>query len=45
MRDINVPLPNQETAFTVTLNNGIHCVETPESQLDKECRIDQEFEL
>ncbi|KIO21202.1 hypothetical protein M407DRAFT_29194, partial [Tulasnella calospora MUT 4182] len=45
IRDINVPLPNQQTAFTVILNNGIHCVETPETQLDKESRIDQEFEL
>ncbi|KAG8952523.1 Bud site selection protein bud4 [Tulasnella sp. 424] len=45
LRDINVPLPNQPTDFTVTLNNGIHCVETPETRLDKECRVEQEFEL
>ncbi|KAG8985831.1 Bud site selection protein bud4 [Tulasnella sp. 427] len=45
VRDINVPIPTQPTDFTVTLNNGIHCVETPECRLDVECRIDQEFEL
>ncbi|KAG8855585.1 Bud site selection protein bud4 [Tulasnella sp. 330] len=45
IRGINVPLPPQPTVFNLTLNNGIHCVATPDSRLGKECRIDQEFEL
>lgn len=38
-------MPQEPTAFTCTLNNGIHFVTTPECQLGKECRVDQEFEL
>ncbi|KAG8891869.1 Bud site selection protein bud4, partial [Tulasnella sp. 403] len=45
VKGINVPIPSQPTAFTITLNNGIHCVETPEARLAKDCRVDQEFEL
>ena len=40
-----LPLPDQATALTCTLNNGIHFVTTPEFQLGRECRINQEFEL
>ncbi|KIM75804.1 hypothetical protein PILCRDRAFT_91923 [Piloderma croceum F 1598] len=42
---VNVPLPQQATAVTCTLNNGIHFVTTPECQFDRDSRIDQEFEL
>ncbi|KAG5645438.1 hypothetical protein DXG03_006262 [Asterophora parasitica] len=35
----------QPTALTCTLNNGIHFVSTPECQLDRDFRIEQEFEL
>ncbi|KAG8985932.1 Bud site selection protein bud4 [Tulasnella sp. JGI-2019a] len=31
--------------FNLTLNNGIHCVATPDARLEEESRIDQEFEL
>ncbi|KAL6305019.1 hypothetical protein BKA93DRAFT_732094, partial [Sparassis latifolia] len=45
LRGINVPLPQQPTTITCTLNNGIHFVTTPDCQLGRECRIEQEFEL
>ncbi|KAI0827839.1 hypothetical protein BC628DRAFT_1409423 [Trametes gibbosa] len=45
LRNLQVPLPNQPTAITCTLNNGIHFVTTPEAPLGQESRIDQEFEL
>ncbi|PFH53853.1 hypothetical protein AMATHDRAFT_1075 [Amanita thiersii Skay4041] len=45
LKNMNLPLPQQQTAFTCTLNNGIHFVTTPECQLGKSARIDQEFEL
>ncbi|KAG1756276.1 uncharacterized protein EDB91DRAFT_1233131 [Suillus paluster] len=38
-------MPQQATALTCTLNNGIHFVTTPEIRLSKDPRIDQEFEL
>ncbi|KAF8904433.1 hypothetical protein CPB84DRAFT_1745841 [Gymnopilus junonius] len=45
VRGMHLPLPQEPTAFTCTLNNGIHFVTTPECQLSKDCRVDQEFEL
>ncbi|KAG2349379.1 hypothetical protein BDR05DRAFT_955263 [Suillus weaverae] len=45
VRGLKVPLPQQATALTCTLNNGIHFVTTPETRLSKDSRIDQEFEL
>ncbi|OBZ69476.1 Septin ring organizing protein mid2 [Grifola frondosa] len=45
LKGLGVPLPHQPTTIVCTLNNGIHFVTTPESRLDKDCRIDQEFEL
>ncbi|PPQ98778.1 hypothetical protein CVT24_003336 [Panaeolus cyanescens] len=45
IRGMNLPLPDQPTAVTCTLNNGIHFVTTPECQLSDNCRIEQEFEL
>lgn len=45
VRGLKVPIPQQTTALTCTLNNGIHFVTTPETRLSKDPRIDQEFEL
>ncbi|KAH7883170.1 hypothetical protein F5I97DRAFT_188723 [Phlebopus sp. FC_14] len=45
VKGLNVPLPQQATALTCTLNNGIHFVTTPETRLSRDARIDQEFEL
>ncbi|EIN06714.1 hypothetical protein PUNSTDRAFT_136551 [Punctularia strigosozonata HHB-11173 SS5] len=45
VRNLNVPLPQQATAMSCTLNNGIHYVTTPECRLSRDCRIEQEFEL
>ncbi|KIJ65862.1 hypothetical protein HYDPIDRAFT_129870 [Hydnomerulius pinastri MD-312] len=45
IRGLNVPIPQQATALTCTLNNGIHFVTTPETRLSRDSRIDQEFEL
>ena len=45
IRGLNLPLPDQPTVVTCTLNNGIHFVTTPECQLSSDCRIEQEFEL
>ncbi|KZT61200.1 hypothetical protein CALCODRAFT_428285 [Calocera cornea HHB12733] len=45
IKGLNVPLPRQPTFCTVTLNNGIHAVTTPEAQLEKNALIEQEFEL
>ncbi|KAF5386200.1 hypothetical protein D9615_002280 [Tricholomella constricta] len=45
VKGIRIPLPQQPTALTCTLNNGIHFVSTPECQLNKDFRIEQEFEL
>lgn len=40
-----LPLPQQPTAVTCTLNNGIHFVTTPEVRFGDEFEINQEFEL
>lgn len=45
VKGVHLPLPDQATTITCTLNNGIHFVTTPECQLSQDCRIDQEFEL
>lgn len=45
IKDMHLPLPQQPTALTCTLNNGIHFVSTPECQLGRDSRIEQEFEL
>lgn len=45
VRGLQVPIPQQATALTCTLNNGIHFVTTPETRLSRDSRIDQEFEL
>lgn len=45
MKGLNVPLPHQQTLFTLTLNNGIHFVTTPENVLTLDAKIEQEFEL
>ncbi|KAG6857713.1 hypothetical protein H0H87_004129 [Tephrocybe sp. NHM501043] len=45
VKGIHVPLPQQSTAITCTLNNGIHFVTTPECLLGKDFPIEQEFEL
>ena len=45
IKNLTVPIPQQPTASTCTLNNGIHFVTTPEYRLGRESRIDQEFEL
>jgi hypothetical protein len=44
-RNLNLPLPQQPTIINCTLNNGIHFVTTPDCRLDKNCAIEQEFEL
>lgn len=45
VKSLKVPIPQQATALTCTLNNGIHFVTTPETRLSPDARIDQEFEL
>lgn len=45
VRLTQIPLPSSTTAVTCTLNNGIHFVTTPECKLEKETKIEQEFEL
>lgn len=45
VKGLKVPIPQQATALTCTLNNGIHFVTTPETRLCSDARIDQEFEL
>ncbi|KXN91002.1 Bud site selection protein BUD4 [Leucoagaricus sp. SymC.cos] len=45
IKGVRLPLPQEPTALTCTLNNGIHFVTTPECELGLDCRIDQEFEL
>ncbi|KAF9268838.1 hypothetical protein L218DRAFT_954272 [Marasmius fiardii PR-910] len=45
VKNLNVPIPQEPTAVSCTLNNGIHFVTTPECRLAKDCGIGQEFEL
>ncbi|KAH9973690.1 hypothetical protein BGW80DRAFT_1305837 [Lactifluus volemus] len=44
-KGLNLPFPRQTTVMTCTLNNGIHFVTTPECNMERDCRIEQEFEL
>lgn len=44
-KGLDLPFPHQTTLVTCTLNNGIHFVTTPECNLEKDCQIEQEFEL
>ncbi|KAI0249242.1 hypothetical protein BJV78DRAFT_713955 [Lactifluus subvellereus] len=44
-KGLDIPFPRQATVMTCTLNNGIHFVTTPECNLERDCRIEQEFEL
>ncbi|KAG7098501.1 hypothetical protein E1B28_000445 [Marasmius oreades] len=45
VKNLQVPIPEERTTMSCTLNNGIHFVTTPECRLAKECGIGQEFEL
>ncbi|KAI0292552.1 hypothetical protein BC826DRAFT_1018621 [Russula brevipes] len=45
VKGLNLPFPRQTTVMNCTLNNGIHFVTTPECNLQKNCQIEQEFEL
>lgn len=45
VKGVHLPLPHERTFITCTLNNGIHFVTTPESQLAETSAIEQEFEL
>ncbi|KAL5504663.1 BUD4 [Sanghuangporus vaninii] len=45
LKGLTVPIPPQLTMFSLTLNNGVHYVTTPECRLTREARIEQEFEL
>ncbi len=45
VKGLDLPLPQETTIVTCTLNNGIHFVTTPECKLEKDCSIEQEFEL
>ena len=45
VKGLKVPIPQQASALTCTLNNGIHFVTTPVTRLASDTRIDQEFEL
>jgi len=44
-KGLKLPFPQQTTFTSCTLNNGIHFVTTPECNLERDCQIDQEFEL
>ncbi|KAK7473042.1 Bud site selection protein bud4 [Stygiomarasmius scandens] len=45
VKGLHVPIPQEPTAFSCTLNNGIHFVTTPDCRFGKDGRIEQEFEL
>jgi hypothetical protein len=45
VRGLDLPFPEQPTAVSCTLNNGIHYVATPETRLARDYDIKQEFEL
>jgi hypothetical protein len=44
-KGLDLPFPQQTTLVTCTLSNGTQFVTTPECNLEKDCRIEQEFEL
>ncbi|KAI9826369.1 MAG: Bud site selection protein bud4 [Thelocarpon impressellum] len=46
VKDIDLPLPKSErSVFNVTLDNGIHCVQTAWLELGRSAPVGQEFEL
>ncbi|CAD6506519.1 BgTH12-07746 [Blumeria graminis f. sp. triticale] len=46
VKDLNLPLPpSEKTWFSLTLDNGVHCVTTALLELGKNAPIGQEFEL
>ncbi|KAI9815568.1 MAG: Bud site selection protein bud4 [Pycnora praestabilis] len=46
IKDLHMPLPKSEqTWFSLTLDNGLHCVTTAYLELGKNAPIGQEFEL
>ncbi|ESK93623.1 gtp binding protein [Moniliophthora roreri MCA 2997] len=45
VKNLHVPIPQEPTIMSCTLNNGIHFVTTPECRLSKDTVISQEFEL
>lgn len=45
IESLNVPLPDQETFFCVTLDNGIDYIRTPYIVLKDGARVNQEFSL
>jgi serine/arginine repetitive matrix protein 2 len=40
-----IPIPDQSTAFCVTLDNGIDYIKTPYTTLSEGARVNQEFML
>lgn len=45
LKGVSTPIPQEPTAVSCTLNNGIHFVTTPECKFSRDCAINQEFEL
>lgn len=45
VESLNIPLPDQETFFSVTLDNGIDYIRTPYIVLKDGARVNQEFSL
>ncbi|KAE9367879.1 DUF1709-domain-containing protein [Stipitochalara longipes BDJ] len=46
VKDLDLPLPkNEQTWFSLTLDNGVHCVTTAWLELGRNAPIGQEFEL
>lgn len=46
VKDLDLPLPkNEKTWFSLTLDNGVHCVTTAWLELGRNAPIGQEFEL
>lgn len=42
---LSVPLPEQDTSFCITLDNGIDYIRTPYSILREGAKVNQEFAL
>ncbi|KZT41982.1 hypothetical protein SISSUDRAFT_1016849 [Sistotremastrum suecicum HHB10207 ss-3] len=45
VRGLDVPFPNSPTYVNLYLNNGIHFVQTTDRKLERDMKIEQEFEL
>lgn len=43
--NVTVPLSSQKIIYKCTMNNSRHFVSTPPAPLERDCRINQEFEL